>query len=108
LRVFTELACALHGDQLFAEYARAAALSRDAGVAEQQREALEELEASAKFRGEVGFEIIRRVVLIAVNARSSLRTDWDQLESAPGMIAQLLRLRNSPSRGPRRSARSVY
>ena len=34
-------------------------------------EALEELEASAAFRGEVGFGVIRRIVLIVVNARSS-------------------------------------
>jgi NTE family protein len=59
-------------------------------------EALEELAASAAFRGEVGFGVIRRIVLLVVNARSSPRTDWDRRESPPGTIAQLLQASGVP------------
>jgi NTE family protein len=59
-------------------------------------EALEELAASAAFQGEVGFGAIRRVVLIVVNARSAPRTDWDRVESPPGVIAQLLQASGVP------------
>lgn len=59
-------------------------------------EALEELEASAGFRGEVGFGVIRRVVLVVVNARSAPRTDWDRVEAPPGNVAQLLQASGVP------------
>ncbi len=59
-------------------------------------EAIEELSASAAFRGEVGFGVIQRIVLLVVNARSSPRTDWDQRESPPGTIAQLLQASGVP------------
>ena len=59
-------------------------------------EALEELAASAAFRGEVGFGVVRRIVLIIVNSHSSPSTDWDQKESAPGTIAQLLQSSGVP------------
>ena len=59
-------------------------------------EAIEELSASAAFRGEVGFGVIQRIVLLVVNARSSPRTDWDQRESPPGTIAQLLQSSGVP------------
>ena len=59
-------------------------------------EAMEELQASAAFRKEVGFGVVRRVVIIVVNARSSPRTDWDQSESPPGAIAQLLQASSVP------------
>ncbi len=59
-------------------------------------EALEELAASAAFRGEVGFGVIRRIVLLVVNARSSPRTDWDRRESPPGTIGQLLQASGVP------------
>jgi|LGOV01.1.fsa_nt_gb NTE family protein len=59
-------------------------------------EALEELAASAAFRGEVGFSVIRRIVLLVVNARSSPRTDWDRRESPPGTVAQLLQASGVP------------
>ncbi len=59
-------------------------------------EGLEELAASAAFRDEVGFGVVRRVVLIVVNARSSPRTDWDRNESPPGMIIQLLQSSGVP------------
>ncbi len=59
-------------------------------------EALEELAASAAFQGEVGFGVIRRVVLIVVNARSAPRTDWDKKESPPGIVAQLLQASGVP------------
>jgi NTE family protein len=59
-------------------------------------EALEELAASAAFRGDVGFGAIRRIVLLVVNARSSPRTDWDRRESPPGTIGQLLQASGVP------------
>ena len=59
-------------------------------------EALEELEASAAFRDEVGFGVVRRIVLIVVNARSAPRTDWDRNESPPGFVAQLLQSSGVP------------
>ena len=59
-------------------------------------EGIEELGASAAFRGEVGFGVIHRIVLVVVNARSSPRTDWDRQESPPGSIAQLLQSSGVP------------
>ncbi len=59
-------------------------------------EALEELAASAEFRGEVGFGAIRRIVLIVVNARSAPGTDWDRSESPPGFVGQLLQASSVP------------
>jgi NTE family protein len=59
-------------------------------------EAFEELAASAAFRGEVGFGVIRRIVLLVVNARSSPRTHWDRQESPPGIIDQLLQASGVP------------
>ena len=59
-------------------------------------EGIEELAASAAFRGEVGFGVVQRIVLVVVNARSSPRTDWDRSESPPGAIAQLLQSSGVP------------
>lgn len=59
-------------------------------------EALEELSASADFRGEVGFGAYRRVVLIVVNARSSPSIDWDRKENPPGFVSQLLQSTGVP------------
>lgn len=59
-------------------------------------EALEELAASAAFQGEVGFGVIRRVVLIVVNSHSSPSTDWDRRESPPGFVVQLLQSAGVP------------
>jgi NTE family protein len=59
-------------------------------------EALEELAASAEFRGDVGFGALQRIVLLVVNARSSPRTDWDRRESPPGAIGQLLQASGVP------------
>ncbi len=59
-------------------------------------EALEELAASAAFRGEVGFGVVRRIVLFVVNARSAPRTDWDRSETPPGIIAQVLQASGVP------------
>jgi len=59
-------------------------------------EGIEELAASAAFRGEVGFGVVQRIVLIVVNARSSPRTDWDREESPPGTVAQLLQASGVP------------
>jgi NTE family protein len=59
-------------------------------------EALEELGVSTAFRDEVGFGVIRRIVLIVVNARSAPRTDWDRSESPPGMVPQLLQSASVP------------
>jgi NTE family protein len=59
-------------------------------------EGLEELGASAAFRGEVGFGGIRRIALLVVNARSSPRTEWDRNESPPGFAMQLLQSAGVP------------
>ncbi|MEN8757583.1 MAG: patatin-like phospholipase family protein, partial [Desulfobacterales bacterium] len=59
-------------------------------------EALEELAASAAFRGEIGFGVVRRIVLMVVNARSSPSTDWDRRESPPGTVSQLLQASGVP------------
>jgi hypothetical protein len=44
-------------------------------------EALEELAASAAFRSEVGFGVVRGVVVVIVNSHSSRSADWDREES---------------------------
>src|SRR5262245_34921825 len=59
-------------------------------------EMLEEAAASAAFQGEIGFGVVRRIVLFVVNARSAPRTDWDKQESPPGMVAQLLQASGVP------------
>ena len=59
-------------------------------------ETFEALAASPEFRGQVGFGVIRRIVLIVVNARSAPRTDWDRSESPPGSVAQLLQATGVP------------
>ena len=59
-------------------------------------ESLEELSANAEFRGEVGFGIIHRVVVIVVNSHSAPSTDWDRIEKAPGVVSQLLQSTGVP------------
>jgi NTE family protein len=59
-------------------------------------ETLEELAASAEFQGQIGFGVIRRIVLIVVNARSAPRTDWDKKESPPSIVVQLLQASGVP------------
>ena len=59
-------------------------------------ETIEELEASANFRGEVGFGVIDRIVLIVVNSHSSPSTDWDRKEKPPGIVAQLMQSAGVP------------
>ena len=59
-------------------------------------EALEELAASSAFRDEVGFGVVRRIVLLVVNAHSSPSTDWDRREKPPGTVAQLLQASGVP------------
>jgi len=59
-------------------------------------ETLEELGASAGFRGEVGFGVVTRVVLLVVNSHTSPSTNWDKEEDPPGMIAQLLQSTGVP------------
>jgi len=59
-------------------------------------ESLEELEASAAFRSQLGASVIRRIVLIVVNARSAPRTDWDLYESPPNFAVQLLQASGVP------------
>ena len=59
-------------------------------------ELLEELAASQGYRDEVGFGAIRRIVLIAVNARSEANNDWDRRESPPGFVVQLLQASSVP------------
>lgn len=60
-------------------------------------ETLEKLTISAGFAEEVGFfGLIRRIVLIVVNAHSSPRTDWDRKESPPGFATQLFQSAGVP------------
>lgn len=59
-------------------------------------ETLEELGVSAAFRNEVGFGVIRRIVLVVVNARSAPKTDWDRSETPPGFALQLLQASSVP------------
>ena len=59
-------------------------------------ETLEELGASARFRGEVGFGVVKRIVLLVVNSHASPSTDWDREEDPPGMIGQLLQASGVP------------
>lgn len=59
-------------------------------------EAMQELGMSAGFRSEVGFGVIRRVVLVVVNARSSPSVEWDKIESPPGIVTQLLQSTSVP------------
>jgi NTE family protein len=59
-------------------------------------ETLEELGASAKFRGQVGFGVVKRIVILVVNSHASPKTDWDQEEDPPGMFAQLLQSSGVP------------
>jgi NTE family protein len=73
----------------------------DGGVADNigMRSVLESLEAigiSAEFRADVGFGVIRRIVVIVVNARSGPKTDWDRSEAPPGTVAQLLQASGVP------------
>jgi len=49
----------------------------------------EEFFMSAAFREEKGFDVVRRVVIIVVNARSAHTRDWQKDESPPGSIKQL-------------------
>jgi len=59
-------------------------------------EGIEVLEASPTFREVAGLQRLDRVAVIVVNARSAPRTDWDQSESPPGIIAQLLQSSSVP------------
>ena len=59
-------------------------------------ETFEALGASGTFREDVGFGVIRRIVIIVVNARSAPRTDWDRRESPPSTVAQLLQASGVP------------
>ena len=59
-------------------------------------ETLEELGVSTAFRDALGFGGIRRIVLMVVNARSAPRTDWDQRETPPGTVVQLLQASSVP------------
>ncbi|HSV59742.1 MAG TPA: hypothetical protein VLJ19_12660 [Variovorax sp.] len=59
-------------------------------------EAFEELEASPHFQQVVGFERIRRIVVVVVNSRSAPTTDWDRSPTPPGIVAQLLQSSSVP------------
>lgn len=59
-------------------------------------EAIEEFAASARFRGDVGFDVIGRVLLVVVNSHSSPSTHWDLDENPPGFAVQLLQSAGLP------------
>lgn len=58
-------------------------------------EMFEELAVSEQFREDVGLGVIRRVVLIVVNARSAKTHDWDRRES-PSWFATLQQATSVP------------
>ncbi len=59
-------------------------------------EFLEEAAASAAYQGEIGFGGIRRVIQLVVNSHSSPKTDWDRVETPPGMVVQLTQASGVP------------
>ncbi|PTT89082.1 patatin [Pelomonas sp. HMWF004] len=59
-------------------------------------EAFELLEASPRFRAEMGFDQIRHIVVIVVNSRSAPSTDWDRFRKPPGMLSQIFQSANVP------------
>ncbi len=59
-------------------------------------EALEEVETSPSFQREIGFENIRRIVVVVVNSRSAPDTDWDRNPRSPGIISQLFQSSSVP------------
>ena len=59
-------------------------------------EALEEVETSPTFQREIGFEHIRRIVVVVVNSRSAPDTDWDRRPLPPGVISQLFQSSSVP------------
>ena len=59
-------------------------------------ETLEGLGASAEFRDEVGFGVVRRIVLLIVNSQASPSSDWDRQETPPGIFGQLLQSAGVP------------
>jgi len=59
-------------------------------------EALEEIETSPTFQREIGFENIRRIVVVVVNSRSAPDTDWDRQPRPPGIISQLFQSSSVP------------
>lgn len=52
-------------------------------------EALEQFFISAKFQEERGFGVVKRIILIVVNARSEHPKNWQQKESPPGTLKQM-------------------
>ncbi len=59
-------------------------------------EFLEEMAASAAYKGEVGFGAIKRVILLVVDSHSSPKTDWDLKEKPPGFAVQLMQSAGVP------------
>lgn len=59
-------------------------------------EAFEQVEASPRFREQTGFDQIRHIVVIAVNAKSSPETDWTRKAEPPGFVSQLFQSANVP------------
>lgn len=59
-------------------------------------EAIEALGMSSAFRGQVGFGVYKKIVVIVVNSHSSPSTDWDRREKHPGFAAQLLQSAGVP------------
>jgi len=59
-------------------------------------ETIEELGVSAEFRGEVGFGVVRDIVLLVVNSHASPSIDWDRYESPPGLVSQILQSTGVP------------
>lgn len=59
-------------------------------------EAIEQLAISSEFQGQVGFGIIKRIVVIVVNSHSSPSIDWDRHENPPGFASQMMQSAGVP------------
>ena len=59
-------------------------------------ETIQELGFSAAYRREIGFDQVRRVVVILVNSHSSPRRDWNRKATPPSIVDQLLQASGVP------------
>ena len=59
-------------------------------------EALEQFFISAAYQQERGFRVVNRIILMVVNARSDHPKNWQQKESPPGTIKQMVQSSGVP------------
>ena len=111
---FTALSYALYGERLFDEY-EAQFLKRDvqghligsvlnpirwpalaSPAYGRSDESMDVIEHNATFRELVGVNRLRRLAIVIVNSRADPPRDWDQSESGPGIVGQLLKASGVP------------